>query len=165
MTATHTPKPHRYAGIASWSGAADGMAGYAGYSREWTFEMPGKPLLRGSADVTFRGDAGFYNPEDLLLCALSTCHMLSWLAECARADIVVASYRDEAAGTMSFAEGKMRFTEVLLHPAATIARGDARKALELHERAHEGCFIASSVNFPVRYVATVEALGHAAGGE
>lgn len=156
MTSTFTPKPHRYAGTAIWSGAADGMTGYTGYSREWTFEMPGKPLMRGSADVPFRGDGSCYNPEDLLLCALSTCHMLSWLAECSRAGIVVASYRDEAAGTMSFAQGKMRFTEVVLRPVATLAGGDSLQAFALHERAHEGCFIASSVNFPVRYEATIE---------
>lgn len=158
MSGTLVPKPHRYAGTAEWSGAAQGMSGYAGYSRAWTFAIPGKPLLRGSADVPFRGEGALHNPEDLLLCALSTCHMLAWLAECARADIVVASYRDEAEGSMTFAEGKLRFTAVLLRPVATIAAGDPARAFALHERAHEGCFIASSVNFPVRHEAVVEPL-------
>jgi len=155
VTTTFKPKPHTYNGVAEWSGALHGMTDYNNYSREWTFALPGKPLVRGSADVPFRGDGALANPEDLLLCALSTCHMLSWLAECARVGIVVRSYRDEALGTMSFADGKMRFIEVVLRPVATLTSGDSAKALALHEAAHAGCFIASSVNFPVRHEATI----------
>lgn len=149
--------PHTYRGVATWTGAAQGgTTSYDAYSREYTFAIAGKPLLHGSADRAFRGDPALHNPEDLLLCALSTCHMLSWLARCARAGIVVTAYRDEASGTMAFAEGNMRFTGVLLRPRATIATGDVERALALHEKAHADCFIANSVNFPVRHEAVVE---------
>jgi organic hydroperoxide reductase OsmC/OhrA len=148
---------HAYRGTLTWIGASHGATvSYASYSREYAFAIDGKPELHGSADVPFRGDPTLHNPEELLLAALSSCHMLSWLAECARAGIVVTAYRDEAAGTMSFADGKMRFTEVVLRPHATIIAGDRERALRLHERAHDQCFIASSVNFPVRHAATIE---------
>ena len=116
------------------------------------------PPLRGSADRVFRGDDTLHNPEDLLVIALATCHMLSYLALCARAGIPVVGYVDDARGTMKLEAGKIRFTEVLLRPQVTLASGDPERALKLHERAHEECFIASSVNFPVRHEASVEVI-------
>lgn len=156
--ARHVPRAHVYRGVAEWVGArAGGTTGYDAYSREYTFAIAGKPALRGSADPTFRGDAALHNPEELLLCALAACHMLSYLAECARAGIVVAAYRDEAVGTMSFRDGRLRFTDVLLNPRVTLGSGDVGKALALHARAHAECFIANSVNFPVRFEPLVSA--------
>jgi organic hydroperoxide reductase OsmC/OhrA len=75
--------------------------------------------------------------------------MLSYLAECARAGIEVASYEDQASGLMTITDGRMRFTEVTLAPRVVIAAGDLDKATALHEKAHAVCFIANSVNFPV----------------
>jgi organic hydroperoxide reductase OsmC/OhrA len=131
---------------------------YPAYSRSYTIESAGKPSLNGSADAHFRGDASKYNPEDLLVASLSACHLLSYLAVCSRAGIVVIAYEDDASGEMTLIDGKIRFREVMLHPRVTIA--DAARideALALHERAHTECFIANSVNFPVRHEATVTA--------
>jgi organic hydroperoxide reductase OsmC/OhrA len=129
---------------------------YDSYDRTFVVEIEGKPPLTGSADAHFRGDRTLHNPEDLLVAALSACHLLSYLADCARKGIVVDAYTDEARGEMTLIDGKIRFREVVLHPAVTIA-DPARidDALALHERAHEECFIANSVNFPVRHEATV----------
>jgi organic hydroperoxide reductase OsmC/OhrA len=148
---------HSYSAKVTWTGAVQGpTASYQSYSREYLVEIPGKPALRGSADATFRGDPTLHNPEDLLVVALSTCHMLSYFADCARAGIKVVAYEDQATGTMSMKDKKIRFTEVVLHPRVTIsADSDADKAAALHEQAHEQCFIASSVNFPVRHDAVV----------
>jgi organic hydroperoxide reductase OsmC/OhrA len=148
---------HSYSAKITWTGAAQGpTASYQSYSREYLVEIPGKPALRGSADATFRGDPALHNPEDLLVVALSTCHMLSYFAECARAGIKVVAYEDQATGTMAMKDKKIRFTEVVLHPRVTIAAdSDADKATALHEQAHEQCFIASSVNFPVHHDAVV----------
>jgi organic hydroperoxide reductase OsmC/OhrA len=148
---------HSYSAKVTWTGAAQGpTASYQSYSREYLVEIPGKPALRGSADATFRGDPALHNPEDLLVVALSTCHMLSYFAECARAGIKVVAYEDQATGTMAMKDKKIRFTEVMLHPRVTIAAdSDADKATALHEQAHEQCFIASSVNFPVHHDAVV----------
>jgi organic hydroperoxide reductase OsmC/OhrA len=92
----------------------------------------------------------------LLLIALSTCHLLSYLAICARLGIVVLAYEDFAEGTMTIKDRRMRFTDVLLRPRVTVAAGaDAVRAEQAHEQAHQECFIASSVNFPVRHEATI----------
>ncbi|MFQ5955612.1 MAG: OsmC family protein [Kiloniellales bacterium] len=148
-----------------WTGAAEGPTiDYRSYSREHVVEIDGKPPLRGSSGPAFRGDAGLHNPEDLLLAALSACHLLSYLALCARAGVRVVAYEDAATGTMKLAEGKMRFTEVTLNPRVLIEAGDDKaNARALHDEAHELCFIANSVNFPVRHAATVTEAGGGGG--
>lgn len=150
---------HHYSLDLIWTGnRGDGTTTYQGYGRDHRVSVPGKPEIEMSADAAFRGDANSHNPEDLLVAGLSSCHMLSYLALCARARINVTSYRDHATGTMvTDTSGGGRFTEVTLQPQVTIA--DAQhldKARELHETAHRQCFIASSVNFPVRHEARVD---------
>jgi organic hydroperoxide reductase OsmC/OhrA len=89
--------------------------------------------------------------------ALSTCHMLSFLALAARAGILVSAYVDEAEGTMAMKDRRVRFTDVLLKPRVTVAPGtDVATAEALHAKAHEICFIANSVNFPVRHEPVIE---------
>ena len=142
---------HHFSARLNWTGAAKGStSSYESYSRDYVIEVPGKPQLPGSADQVFRGDSSRHNPEDLLVMSLSSCHMLTYLAEAARAGVHVLAYSDEASGTMQMHEGKMRFTEVSLRPQVVVAKdSDQAKAQALHEKAHEHCFIASSVNFPV----------------
>ncbi len=144
-------KEHSYAARLTWTGGAKGpVRDYAGYSREYTVEIAGKPPLTGSADPLFKGDPALHNPEDLLLAALSACHMLTYLAECARAKIEVVSYEDQASGVMVLSGGGGRFTGVTLRPRVTVAPGgDLAMARALHKDAHAQCFIANSVNFPV----------------
>ena len=92
---------HHFRAKVTWTGAARGTtSSYESYSRDHVTEVPGKPPLPGSADQVFRGDASRHNPEDLLVVSLSTCHMLTYLAEAARAGIHVVAYSDEASGTM-----------------------------------------------------------------
>ena len=142
---------HHFSAKLTWTGAEKGStSSYESYSRDYMIEVTGKPPLAGSADKVFRGDASRHNPEDLLVMSLSACHMLSYLAEAARAGVHVVAYSDEAGGTMQLHQGKMRFTEVSLRPQVVIAKGsDPARAQRLHEQAHEHCFIANSVNFPV----------------
>ena len=142
-------------------GPGQSLSGITVSSSRWARVRGGwkrtrKPAFRGSADPTFRGDPALCNPEDLLVVALSSCHMLSYLAECALAGIAVVAYEDAAAGTMAMADGRVRFTEVVLRPRVIVAAGaDLARAEALHQNAHDVCFIASSVNFPVRHEATV----------
>ncbi len=144
-------KTHHYAATVTWEGGGKSEAfDYETYSRSYRTEVDGKPPIPGSSDPSFRGDASRYNPEDLLVAALSACHMLWYLHLCAVKGIVVTAYVDRAEGTMAEAPGKGRFTEVTLHPAVTItADSDPERAAALHERAHAECFVANSVNFPV----------------
>src|SRR5471032_1694553 len=101
------PHSHTYAVRLTWTGAAAGpTVSYRSYSREYLAEVAGKPPLRGSADPLFLGAAGLLNPEELLVVALSSCHMLSYLAECARWGIAVLAYEDDASGTMALRDGR-----------------------------------------------------------
>jgi organic hydroperoxide reductase OsmC/OhrA len=145
---------HIYRIKMAWTGASQSPT----YSREWTVEIEGKPSFVGSADPTFLGDSSLYNPEDLLVMALSSCHMLSYLALCARAGIRVLSYSDEAIGKMGKQNGKMGFIEVILYPKVVIEAIDdldLEKARSLHKNAHRVCFIANSVSFPVLHEPTI----------
>ena len=116
-----------------------------------TVKVTGKPELAGSADPTFHGDVTRHNPEDMLVTALSACHMLSYLHMATKAGVVVIAYRDAAEGTMVTEGTGGRFSEVVLRPVVTIsAESDSAQAESAHDDAHHACFIANSVNFPVR---------------
>jgi organic hydroperoxide reductase OsmC/OhrA len=143
---------HHYHVDVEWTGNhGAGTQTYQGYGREHVIRIAGKPVLSGSSDPAFRGDSSKHNPEDMLVAALSTCHMLSYLHVAATAGIVVTAYIDAADGTMETDAHGGHFLEVVLRPQVTIsAASDAAKAEAAHEAAHHGCFIANSVNFPVR---------------
>jgi organic hydroperoxide reductase OsmC/OhrA len=133
---------------ASLDGA--GTIDYRSYTRDHTIAAPGKPPIAASADAAFRGNAALYNPEELLVASLSSCHMLWYLHLCAEAGVVVVDYRDDASGTLERdKDGSGHFTGVTLRPDVRIRQGDPQKALALHVRAHELCFIARSVDFSV----------------
>jgi organic hydroperoxide reductase OsmC/OhrA len=145
-------KDHEFRATIRWTGnLGSGTSGYREYSRDHVITMAGKPDLLGSSAPTFRGDAGRHNPEDLLVAALSACHMLWYLHFCAVNKIVVTSYEDHATGIMQTEpDGNGRFTNVTLHPRVTIAgEFDEAKAVALHKEAHKFCFVSNSVNFPV----------------
>ena len=155
---------HSYQAHLIWDGnRGAGTAEYEGYGREYRVVIAGKPDLTGSADPTFRGDPSRHNPEDLFVTAISSCHMLSYLALCARRHIRVLGYEDAAVGTMRLdANGGGRFEAVVLHPLVTVASPeDVEPARELHERAHQLCFIANSCRVPIRHEATVRVAGEA----
>jgi organic hydroperoxide reductase OsmC/OhrA len=113
--------------------------------------VSGKPVLQGSADSAFRGDAARYNPEDLLVASLSACHMLWFLHLCAVAGVVVEDYGDNAEGVMVEDDsGGGRFERVVLRPRVKLKEPvDEARGMECHHGAHERCFIANSVSFPV----------------
>ncbi|HEV2355790.1 MAG TPA: OsmC family protein [Puia sp.] len=147
-------KQHRYGVSLRWTGnQGRGTSAYGAYSRDHVIQVAGKPELVATSDTAFRGSPGRYNPEELLVSSLSSCHMLWYLHLCATNDIVVTGYEDEARGTMvETADGGGYFREVTLNPVVTIT--DAARiprAMELHREAARKCFIANSCNFPVRH--------------
>jgi len=155
----HLMHEHHYATSVTWTGnLGAGTSGPRAYERSHTIEIAGKPAIAGSSDPSFRGDPARHNPEEMLVAALSACHMLWFLSLCAEAGIVVTEYVDHADGIMvtdSHQDG--RFTEVTLRPHVTLAAMAELDAL--HHAAHARCYIANSVNFPVRHapVTTVAA--------
>lgn len=143
----------------SWEGnQGEGTSSYAAYSRRFRLSAEGKPALDLTADRAFRGDPGLYNPEELLVGAIAGCHMLFFLALCARSGITVLRHSDAPTGTLRLdADGGGQFERVLLRPTVTVARGTDRVKVEaLHARAASLCFIARSCNFPVEHELHVE---------
>ena len=152
-------KEHRYEAAVRWTGAREGTtSSYRAYSREHEAVVEGKPVLRLSAGGAFLGDDALHTAEDLLVISLSGCHLLTYLAKCARVGLRVLSYEDEASGTMAWDGETYRFSEVVLRPRVVIeAGGDLALAEELLHSSHDLCFIARSVNFPVRHEPEVTA--------
>ena len=144
---------HHYAVDLTWTGSRGvGTTSYRSYGRDVVLTSEGKQHeIAGSADRTFHGDADRWNPEELLLGALSQCHLLSYLHVAAKHGVVVVGYSDDAIGTMAqTADGGGHFTAATLRPRVTIADPDqADLAQALHAEAGKACFIAASVNFPV----------------
>jgi organic hydroperoxide reductase OsmC/OhrA len=126
-----------------------GTVDYRSYARDHVVSADGKPPLEGSADRSFRGSPERWNPEELLVAALSQCHLLSFLHVAADAGVVVTAYTDHPVGRMTKDDdGGWSFAAVVLHPEITVA-GAASDLTALHHAAHEACFIARSVAFPV----------------
>ena len=148
-----TAKTHTYRTMVRWTGnKGTGTSAYRAYSRNHEIVANGKPVIPASSDPAFHGDAGRYNPEDLLVASLSGCHMLWYLHLCAVNKVVVLEYEDNAAGILEeSSDGGGHFVEVTLNPTITVtAQSNLDTARGLHHEAHEKCFIANSVNFPVR---------------
>ena len=148
-------KEHTYSATVTWTGnKGEGTTDYKAYTRHYDITCDGKPVIRGSADPGYMGDATRHNPEDMLLAALSACHMLWYLHLCAVSKVVVTAYEDTAKGVMQTnPDGSAEFTSVTLKPRITITpESDVAMAESLHEKANAMCFIARSVNFTVKHV-------------
>jgi organic hydroperoxide reductase OsmC/OhrA len=153
-----TVREHRYSVTISWRGNhGSGTSSYRAYARDHEITADGKSAIAGSSDPLFRGDSARWNPEELLVASLSACHQLWYLHLAADAGIVVTDYADRAEGVMEErADGAGCFARVVLRPVVTVVAGsDVARAESLHHAAHEKCFIANSVNFPVTCEPTI----------
>ncbi|MFM0478341.1 OsmC family protein [Paraburkholderia strydomiana] len=142
---------HKYEVSVQWTGnLGSGTSGYRDYSRDHVIAAGSKPEIPGSSDAAFLGDAKRWNPEDLLVASASACHKLWYLHLCADAGIAVVQYQDHAEGTMLDSPQQGRFSQIVLRPHVVIQPGgDVELARRLHHVAHEKCYIANSVNFPI----------------
>ena len=150
-------KQHQFTSLIEWTGnRGEGTSSYSGYDRTWNIAVPGKDIIACSNDPLLGGDPAKMNPEDLLLSALSACHMLWFLHLASDAGLSVVSYVDEPVGDAEVEPGgKGRFVSATLRPRIVL---DGDPSLEvagnIHARIGDVCFIARSVNFPVRHCAT-----------
>lgn len=148
---------HDYTTRIDWTGnRGEGTAHYKAYDRTWNIAVPGKAVVPCSNDPLLGGDPSKMNPEDLLLSALSACHMLWYLHYASDAGIVVTAYSDAPLGVGEVGRGGAgRFVRVTLRPEVRVRPGtDLAAAEAIHHRIHAVCFIARSVNFPVDYATT-----------
>jgi organic hydroperoxide reductase OsmC/OhrA len=155
-------KTHHYRADVVWTGnLGAGTRSYRAYERSYEIRCAGKAPIMGSSDPAFRGNPSMHNPEELLAASVSACHMLWYLHLAAAAGVTVSAYEDSVEGIMiEDADGAGRFSEMILHPRVTLAAGsDPGLARRLHEAAHEKCFIANSVNFPIRVEPTITPAG------
>ena len=145
---------HIYTSHVVWTGnRGDGTSHYRGYDRTWNIAVPGKAVVHCSNDPLLGGDPSKMNPEDLLMSALSACHMLWYLHYASEEGIVVVGYEDSPIGIGTVEKsGAGRFVSATLRPKVTVVGNvDLQFAEDIHRRIHEVCFIARSVNFPVSY--------------
>ena len=152
-------KQHHYNATIVWTGNnGTGTDNYKSYERSHKIIIENKSDILCSSDPAFRGDKTKHNPEELLVSAVSSCHMLWYLHLCSEAGVVVVDYTDSATGIMDEgSNGSGRFTKVALNPVVTVTENAmVDKANELHKKANELCFIANSVNFPVTHHPTAK---------
>lgn len=144
---------HSFAVSVEWQGnRGTGTSGYKDFARTVELRAEGKHSILASAAKPFHGEADRWNPEEQLIAALAQCHLLSYLHVATQAGVVVESYTDAATGTLhTNPDGSGALVEVVLRPVVTISAGDPATALALHAEANRLCFIANSVNFPVRH--------------
>jgi organic hydroperoxide reductase OsmC/OhrA len=150
---------HHFKATIKWTGNnGTGTDNYRNYERSHQIIIENKSDILGSSDPVFRGDKTKHNPEELLVSSLSACHMLSYLHLCAEAGVIVTDYIDNPTGIMvTTSNGGGQFTEVTLHPVVIVKEHSMiDKANEIHKKANELCFIANSVNFPVRHNPSVK---------
>lgn len=153
-------KEHRYKLTAVWTGnTGTGTKNYRSYERSITVSSNNKTDILCTSDTAFNSDKTKHNPEELLLAAISTCHMLWYLHLCSDAGVVVISYTDNAAATMiETQDGGGHFTEAILHPVITVSDVSMiEKAYQLHHYANKLCYIANSCNFPIRHEPVINA--------
>lgn len=140
-----------YVATVGWS-LRDGEDILAGrYSRGHVVSFDGGLIMPASASPHVVGNkwsvAEAVDPEEMLVAAIASCHMLSFLHVARLAGHKALSYEDAAEGTMSpNANGKLWVSRVVLRPKiAWEAEPDAETLARLHHEAHEECFIANSV--------------------
>lgn len=149
---TRGAQQHNYIAQVIWTGnRGDGTQSYRSYDRTWDITTPGKPVISCSNDPLLGGDTSLPNPEDLLLCSVSACHMLWYLHLASTAKIVVSAYSDNPVGIGEVSSnGAGRFVKATLQPVITLDSGtDQKEADAIHQEVHNYCFIARSLNFPV----------------
>lgn len=149
-----SPKRHPFVSEIVWTGnRGTGTSAYRAYDRTWEVRTPGKPVITCSNDPLLGGDPTLHNPEDMLISALSACHMLWYLHLASVAGIVVTGYSDTPEGTgETTPDGAGRFVSAVLRPVIHVEAGaDLGRAEAIHHEIHKVCFIARSVNFPVTY--------------
>lgn len=151
---------HSFTLVLNWQAkSTDELANNPKSTRNHQITIPGKPMLPLSAAKAFKGDAALYNPEDLLLSSLASCHMMAYLYCCSQEKLAVISYRDNAEAILEVRpDGSGFISQVVLKPVVIIA--DAKQielALSLHSKANKLCFIANSCNFPITHQASCSA--------
>ena len=129
------PKSFHYPVTVKWSGEKRGV-----------LTIGGKPDLEVASPPEFRGHPGVWSPEDLFVAAVNSCTMTTFLSAMQRRNLGLVSYESRAEGTLEMADGRFRFTRVVLEPRIVVGRAEDRDAaLAAFREAEQGCLIAASI--------------------
>jgi organic hydroperoxide reductase OsmC/OhrA len=147
---------HRYHATCHWAG--DTAMGYESYERAHTCSVPpASTELMLSADPAFLGHREKLNPEQLVVVAVSSCQLLSFLAIAARARVQVVEYDDHAEAEMPEDDKPMRLTKLTMRPRIVVGPGvTEERILKLTEMAHNQCYISNSLSTEIVVEPTVE---------
>lgn len=148
-------KQHNYSIAVKWTGnKGAGTSNYTAYERNHSILIENKPDLQCSSDPSFRGDKTKYNPEELFVASISTCHMLWFLHLCSESGVIVTDYIDNAKAIMVVTEnGGGYFSDVTLYPNVIVTdESMISRANKLHHEANKLCFIANSCNFKINHI-------------
>jgi organic hydroperoxide reductase OsmC/OhrA len=121
---------------------------YQSYSRDHSWTFDGGDTVTASANPAYLGSEAAVDPEEAFVAALASCHMLTFLAIAAKKRFVVNTYDDHAVGVMAKNEaGWLAITKVTLSPRIVFAGAepDTTTLDQMHQLAHDQCFIANSV--------------------
>lgn len=149
---------HTYTLTTAWTGnTGSGTTNYRSYNRSVTVSAQNKVDILCTSDTPINSDPTKHNPEELLIASISSCHMLWYLHLCSEAGVVVIEYKDHATATMVESRGGGgKFREAILHPVVIVKEESMiDKAMDLHVRANELCYIANSCNFSILHKAKV----------
>ena len=152
-------RDHFYKVDVKWTGnKGSGTSNYSAYDRDFVISAEGKQDIVCSSDPAFMGKKELYNPEELLVSSVSSCHMLWFLHLCANHGIVVESYQDQPVGIMSEdSDGGGRFTRIELNPLITVKEMVEESTMDrLQNQAHEFCFVAASLTCEIAISVTVK---------
>jgi len=140
LEAKKTYKSFRYQTSLAWKEGRKGSA-----------SAEGKPELEFSSPPEFKGDPGIWTPEDLLVTALNTCILETFLSFAERKGLGLKAYESSAEGLLEYANGKYRFTEFTVQVRIAVATPeDVEKARELIDVAHANCFVSNSITAAVK---------------
>lgn len=142
-----------YVAKLSWS-LGNGELAYGKYNTNHRMTFSGGLSATMTSAPDYGGDSRYVNPEEALAAALSSCHMMTFIALAAKARWMLKTYRDRAVAVLGKTEdGRTRVSEIVLHPETEFEPGheiDADKLSQMHERAHRYCFVANAISCDMR---------------
>ena len=123
-------------------------------ARRGRIDGPELPAVPVSAPPEFKGERGLWSPEHLLVSAVESCLMTTFLAIAENSKLETLDYSSASHATLEWTgDGGYRFTELTVRPRIEVASGsDSGKAVRIVEKAHRHCLISNALNFAVHVV-------------
>ena len=140
-------KPSKFRAMIRWKREEKPKPAY--YSRDHSVTFHDKTELGLSAAPPYFGNGELVNPEELYVSSISSCHMMTYIYLCYANGMVVAAYKDDAAGYLEEEDGQFRIKRVKLRPLITFKTEESREhralAIRMVGEAQDECYISNSI--------------------